>query len=186
VVDVGGQNSPQQIFFGTEFRAKDPGHFIIPIELVGGTFFTLISLMFVGLGQVLSRAFDAIPERQRIASYTVNILGSLFGIVAFGLASYLRAAPVVWFAISLGLIFVFLHRRSMTQSACLIAVLALVAFASYNEIKWTQTIGRQFFWSPYYKIQYFAAEGASRRTTSAIRECIRSINQVRPTCFPIC
>ena len=81
VVDVGGQNSPQQIFFGTEYRAKDPGHFIIPIELISGIFFALIALMFVGLGQVLGRAFNAIPNR--VASYTINILGSLVGIVAF-------------------------------------------------------------------------------------------------------
>jgi SAM-dependent methyltransferase len=152
VVDVGGQNSPQQIFFGTEFRAKDPGHFIIPIELVSGIFFALISLMFVGLGQVLGRAFDAIPSR--IASYTVNILGSLVGIVAFGLASYLRTSPIAWFTISVGLTLYFVRPWSMIQLACQVAILGLIGFASYNETKWTQSIGRQFFWSPYYKIHY--------------------------------
>jgi spermidine synthase len=153
VVDVGGQNSPQEIFFGTEHRAaKDPGHFVIPIEAVAGTFFTLISLMFVGLGQVLGRALGAISNR--VASYTINILGSLVGIVAFGLASYLRTSPIVWFVVSIGLVLYFVRPWSMIQMACQIALLGLIGFASYNEAKWTQTIGRQFFWSPYYKIEY--------------------------------
>jgi spermidine synthase len=159
VVDVGGQNSPQQIFFGTEYRANDPGHFIIPIELVAGIFFALISLIFVGLGQVLGRAFNAIPGRNRVASYTINILGSLAGIVAFGLASYFRTAPIVWFALSMGLILYFVRPWSMTQLTCQIVLLGLIGFASYNETKWTQSIGRQFFWSPYYKIQYAQATG---------------------------
>src|SRR5437899_1903919 len=30
MIDVGGQESPQQVFFGTETRVKDPAHFVIP------------------------------------------------------------------------------------------------------------------------------------------------------------
>src|SRR6202165_5522402 len=53
-VDVGGQgSSPQQVFFGTEYRNPDVAQFVIPIELIAALFFVLIALMFVGLGQVL-------------------------------------------------------------------------------------------------------------------------------------
>jgi spermidine synthase len=152
VVDLGSQKSPQQIFFGTEYRAKDPGRFIVPIELVAGAFFALIALTFVGLGQVLGRAFNAIPNR--VASYTINILGSLFGIAAFGLASYYRTAPLVWFAVSVGLILYFVRPLSLAQVACQVALLALVGYMSFNNAKLTQPVGRQFFWSPYYKIEY--------------------------------
>jgi hypothetical protein len=38
MVDVGGQGSPQQIFFGTEYRPKDPSHFVVPIEVLAGLF----------------------------------------------------------------------------------------------------------------------------------------------------
>ena len=157
VLDVGGQGSPQEVFFGTEYPAKDPGHFLIPIELVAGIFFALISLMFVGLGQALGRTFSAIPNR--IISYTINILGSLVGIMAFGLASYLSTSPIVWFAIALGLILALIRPWSMTQLACQVTLLGLIGFASYNESKWTQSLGRQFFWSPYYKIEYLPKEG---------------------------
>lgn len=64
LIDVGGQNSPQQVFFGTRtFTAPNPSQFIVPIELVAAVFFVLIALTFIGLGQVMGRAFDAIPNR---------------------------------------------------------------------------------------------------------------------------
>ena len=62
-IDVGGQESPQQIFFGTEYRSGDPSKVAIPIEFIASFFFVLIALPFVGLGQKLGRAFDNIPDR---------------------------------------------------------------------------------------------------------------------------
>src|SRR6266566_3071831 len=56
IVDVGGQGSPQQVYFGTEYRARDISSFVVPIELLASIFFVLISLVFVGVGQVMGRA----------------------------------------------------------------------------------------------------------------------------------
>src|SRR5262245_39752520 len=54
LIEVGGQNSPQQVFFGTEtFTAPNPSQFVVPIEVVAAIFFVLISLTFIGLGQVM-------------------------------------------------------------------------------------------------------------------------------------
>jgi SAM-dependent methyltransferase len=147
MIDVGGQGSPQQIYFGTEYRPKDPSYFIIPIEALAGLFYVLIALMFVGLGQVMGRAFNAIPNR--IAVYTTNIMGSLVGIVAFGAASYFRTTPLLWFAISLGISLYFVKAWRVLQAFALIAVLILVTSTAYNG----DAIG-QTFWSPYYKIHY--------------------------------
>ena len=47
VVEVGGQGSPQQVYFGTEYRPKDPSYFVLPIELLAGLFFILIALIFM-------------------------------------------------------------------------------------------------------------------------------------------
>ena len=42
MIKVGGQDSPQQVFFGTErFTAPDPSQFVVPIEAVAGLFFVL-------------------------------------------------------------------------------------------------------------------------------------------------
>src|SRR3954467_5571283 len=95
-VAVGNQQqSPQLIYFGTEYRPNDPSRFIIPIEAIGGLFFTLIAITFIGLGQTMGRAFDAIPNR--VAAYTTDVLGSLTGIALFGLMSFVQLSPHVWF-----------------------------------------------------------------------------------------
>src|SRR3954447_15639528 len=70
-VDVGHQASPQEVFFGTEYRNPDLAQFVLPIETIAALFFVLIALMFVGLGQVLGRAFDAHPNR--VIAYSLNI-----------------------------------------------------------------------------------------------------------------
>src|SRR6266849_1356199 len=95
MVDVGGQGSPQQVYFGTDYRARDLSSFVVPLELLAAVFFVLIALVFVGLGQVMGRAFDA--ARDRLRAYISNILGSLAGIAVFALASYLWTTPLVWF-----------------------------------------------------------------------------------------
>ena len=59
--------------------------------------FYLVAMIFIGLGQVMGRAFDAIPNP--VVAYSVDVLGSLTGIVLFGLMSLFRAPPVLWFAI---------------------------------------------------------------------------------------
>ncbi len=115
LVDVGGQNSPQQVFFGTaKFTAPNPSEFVVPIEVVAAVFFVLISMTFVGLGQVMGRAFDPIPNR--VVAYSVDILGSLTGIVIFGLMSFFRTPPVLWFAISAVILFRFLPRPTWLTS----------------------------------------------------------------------
>ena len=107
-IDVGGQASPQEVFFGTEYRNPDIAQFVVPIEAVAAVFFVLIALMFVGLGQVLGRAFDAYPNR--VLGYTLNISGSLAGIVGFSAISFMQAPPVVWFLISCAGVAYLLHQ----------------------------------------------------------------------------
>src|SRR6266851_223149 len=45
-INVGGQASPQEVFFGTESRNPDVAQFVVPIEAVAAVFFLLIALMF--------------------------------------------------------------------------------------------------------------------------------------------
>src|SRR5262249_25337408 len=92
-IDV-GQTRPQGVFFGTDGRPREPSRFVVAIEAVAGVFFVLVALIFVGLGQELGRGFNDIPDR--VAAYTTNVLGSLAGIAAFGIASFLLMPPVVW------------------------------------------------------------------------------------------
>src|SRR6185295_4575044 len=168
MIDVGGQGSPQQIYFGTESRSHDLSRFVLPIEAVAGLFYVLIALMFVGLGQVMGRAFNAIPNH--IAAYTANIFGSLVGIAAFGAASYFQTTPVLWFAVSLGIGLYFVNRRKPLQVLAFIGVLAVMALAPYSEGE-SQT---RWFWSPYYKIRYDPQSGTIRTNNIGHQTMMRS------------
>jgi SAM-dependent methyltransferase len=144
MIDVGGQGSPQQIYFGTEYRARDLSRFVVPIEAVAGTFFVLIASVFIGLGQVMGRALDRVPNR--VAAYAVNIGGSLAGTAGFALVSYLQTPPAVWFGIALGLWIGFCRRRTV-QLVTLAAILLIVSLP--NRPGSAPTL-----WSPYYKVTY--------------------------------
>jgi len=146
-IDVGGQGSPQQIFFGTEARLGDPSRFVIPIEVIGGVFYTLVALIFVGLGQTMGRKFNALPNR--VLAYTTNVAGSLLGIVAFGVVSWFRLPPLVWFAVGSGLVVPFARRDRALQLVCLAALLGLMFLTSRDADSSTETT-----WSPYYKVRY--------------------------------
>jgi SAM-dependent methyltransferase len=122
--------------------------------MVAGTFFALIALTFVGLGQVMGRAFDAIPNR--VAAYTVDICGSLAGIVTFSVMSYLQVSPVVWFALVLLLTLRFAGPRDPVQIAAAVFALFLSWVGAYGVLQGQA----QTAWSPYYKIFYFT-EGRS-------------------------
>jgi spermidine synthase len=153
LIDVGGQESPQQVFFGTEsYQAPDPSQFIVPIEAVAAVFFVLIALMFVGLGQVMGLAFDTIANR--VVAYTVDILGSLVGVVTFGLMSLFRTPPELWFTIVAIVGLRFLPKLTRFQAGCALALVGVIGFWSYRE--GTTKIA---IWSPYYKIHYNAKDG---------------------------
>lgn len=155
-IDVGGQRSPQQIYFGTEYRAADVSTFVIPLELIAVVFFVLIALTFVGMGQVMGRAFNEAGDR--LKAYTANIGGSLAGIAVFSAASYLRTTPLAWFAIALGLWLYFLKRWSAVQIFSVMGTVCLAAFSAYNVSPNAPFQKGAYYvlqyWSPYYKIDF--------------------------------
>src|SRR5712691_8021428 len=147
-ISLGNQQaSPQLIYFGTEYRPADPSRWIIPIWAVGAAFFALIAVAFVGLGQVMGRAFDAIPDR--VMAYSVDVVGSLSGIAAFAAMSYLQLPPTVWFAPIVLLILHFAGWRRPVQVAAAAATLALVGIGAHGLI-----VHGEVSWSPYYKVAY--------------------------------
>ena len=156
-VDVGNQMNPQEVFFGADRRIQDLAKFVVPIDLIAALFFVLIALLFVGLGQVLGRAFNAYPNR--VLGYTLNIGGSLAGIVAFSAGSFAQATPVVWFLIGLAGVAYLLHqsrRLTWPRALALTGVLGLVAVPVFNLLHpYTETR-----WSPYYAIVYDRARHA--------------------------
>lgn len=153
-IDVGRQASPQEVFFGTEYRNPDVARFVVPIEAVAGVFFVLVALMFVGLGQVLGRAFDSYPNR--VVGYTLNIAGSLAGIVAFSAISFIQAPPVVWFLISCAGIAYLLHQVGSLTKLRALALVALLIGISVPDLVDRR---HEVRWSPYYLVRHDVPSG---------------------------
>jgi SAM-dependent methyltransferase len=149
-IDVGGQASAQEIFFGTEYRHPDVAKLVVPIEAIAAVFFVLIALMFVGLGQVLGRAFDFYPNR--VLGYTLNIGGSLAGIVGFSGLSFIQAPPVAWFFISCAGIAYLLHQVGSLTKLKALGLVALVLGVGVP-INWFYPM-HEIRWSPYYMVNH--------------------------------
>ena len=154
-VDVGGQASPQLVFFGAEYQLRDPTTFVIPIEVIAGVFFLAIALALVGPGQQLGRALNRVPDR--LASYTLNILGSIAGIVLFAACSWFELPPIWWFASVVAGLGYFLMPEDRLKGLSLAVAPALVLFlAATGGTRYGTEMANAMreYWSPYYRIHY--------------------------------
>jgi spermidine synthase len=111
-----------------------------------GALFLLIVLVFVPLGQTVSRQMDCAPSALR--AYSWNLLGSLAGVLAFFAVSLLMLPPVVWLGMVLvGFAFLQGSRRDMVMVASLVVPLALLLQGEAEP-------GTKVLWTPYQQIQY--------------------------------
>jgi SAM-dependent methyltransferase len=150
MIDVGSQQSPQLIYFGTDGRVKDPTTWVVPIEVLAAYFFVLVALMFVGPGQEMGRRFAAIDNR--LTAYTVDILGSLAGITVFGLMSLFRMPGWVWFLIVMAIGLSFIPRRRAIHALGGLAVIVVVGLADWPRD--TFGVPTEVIWSPYYQVRF--------------------------------
>ncbi len=151
MVDVGRQATPQMVYFGTEYHAFDARQVSIPIELVCGFFFLLTAFAMLGPGQELGRALDRIPHR--VKAYTLNIGGSIAGIVLFAACAWWQLSPLWWFAlIAAGLLY-FLARIPKAKIVAALPLLVVLALATITSGV-LPPVNSLYFWSPYYRIDY--------------------------------
>ncbi len=154
VVDL-GQSSPQLVFFGAEYQSRDPSTFAVPIEVICGIFFLAIALAMIGPGQQLGRSLGRVQNR--LGSYTLNILGSIAGIVIFAACSWFELPPIWWFAIVLAGLGYFLMPQDRMKGMTLSVAPALVLFlAATGGSRYGNEIANSMreLWSPYYRIHY--------------------------------
>jgi hypothetical protein len=164
-VDVGHQSSPEQVFFGTEYHTADLSRYAIPIEVICGFFFFAVALALIGPGQELGRALNRWSNR--VHAYTLNILGSIAGILLFAACSWLELGPIWWFLlIAAGLIcFYFVSpdqaRPGKSFEWAPLAALPLVVWLASStpiENKLQNHSAAKHFWSPYYRIDFQPAD----------------------------
>ena len=61
--------------------------------------FITSTFLFIPLGIELGRNFAKFPS---LISYSINILGSLIGLIFFGVLSYFSTPPILWFSLGFG------------------------------------------------------------------------------------
>jgi SAM-dependent methyltransferase len=107
--------------------------------------------VFIFIGQEVGRALRGFPA---LTAYSLNILGSLLGVLGFALLNWLETPPTTWFIWgSAGfalyvLSIAFNRRRYLVTLFPLLAVIGVLFLDSLD-----QAPGVSTYWSPYYKVQ---------------------------------
>jgi SAM-dependent methyltransferase len=97
-------------FFRLEVGVGAPGSIYFtsgtgqPVVLVESTMllpllFVIVAALFATLAQRMGREMATLPP---LRSYTINLLGSLAGVAAFGIISWLQLSPAWWFGLGFG------------------------------------------------------------------------------------
>lgn len=108
--------------------------------------YLLITILFIPMGELTARKFAAFAP---LPGYTINVLGSLAGILLYTLISFLSWPPVIWYLVGAvaGLYFLWpqaVGRRMAVQAAFAVLPILFTLF-------WP-TGAERTLWSPYYRI----------------------------------
>ena len=114
----------------------DPPEILLPI------IFFLTALVFVPIAQEAGRLFTKFKP---LTTYTIDILGSMSGIVFFTIMAALSLHSYVWFIV-ISLVAIFLVFDKKITSFLSIAVLITLPIFVYSSLQ------KNAIWSPYYKI----------------------------------
>lgn len=132
-------------------QASSTGLVTIAFDLLCGLILTfgimlLLWEIFMPLGRVLGRSMNDHPHT--IVAYSVNVAGSLIGILLFVVLSAWATSPFVWVAVCALLLTSFAGTATERRKnlACLAATVAVAAFAGYD------THAIEVAWSPYQKL----------------------------------
>lgn len=112
-------------------------NFLLIIAII----FIFNTLIFITLGQKLG---NCLKYFKPLLSYSINILGSIFGVAIFSLFSYLMFNPFIWFCCGLVLTlwFYISEKRQLILQGFIITFTLLII----------TSINMGSFWSPYYKV----------------------------------
>jgi predicted membrane-bound spermidine synthase len=120
--------------------------------------FVAVAALFATMAQRMGREMARLPP---LRGYTLNILGSLAGVAAFALISWLQLSPVWWFALAFASAVPLLFwpepasasagRPAVETRPSMIVVAANLAILAVSLVV-VQQMARGAIWSPYYKI----------------------------------
>lgn len=130
----------------------------LPIWVVLPIVFVAVAIVMASIAQSVGRVF---ARFQPLDAYRLDILGSLGGIVAFSILSFLGAPPVAW-GLCVVVLVVILARPS-------VRIVEVGAMAALVVMLGAESLCPYFTWSPYYKISIFPiVPGASQLQVNGI------------------
>jgi hypothetical protein len=147
------------------------------VATIASLFFNIISLTVVFI--FLIACFDALGRELGIEisqgtpnrAYTINLLGSLAGLIAYSLLCFCWAPPLVWLLVGSLALLPFYRPRWMI--ALMIVPIILAAVTSGNSI-----------WSPYYRIdlepRYRTVAGTQEKYQDGLRLLINHVLHQSP------
>jgi spermidine synthase len=117
--------------------------------------FSLIAFSFIPLGQLVGWYIE--NASHGILAYSVNVLGSLAGIILYTLLCFLYQPPVTWFFLAGLLLVCLLWRLPWLRWAAAIAVVICLGIVSLGPGK-----HRTVYWSPYQKLTLAPRQDAGK------------------------
>jgi len=135
-VSIDRQGS-ELIFFGTGATQR-----ALPTWLMLPVIFIVVAAIMAFIAVAVARRFAKFPPLQ---AYALDIGGSILGIAAFTVLSFLRAEPIVWGLIASAATLVLMSTRQQLLAAVpLLALCVTLAVESRDP---------ELSWSPYYKVR---------------------------------
>ena len=139
-LNVEVQGGSGEIWFGLTDASKsaaDTNYTVLILAVV------MVTAVMAALAMPLGPLLKSMPP---LRAYATDILGSMLGILAFGLMSWLGTTPTVWFAVVAVLVILLVLGTRIDKWAVVTVVVILgtvvpVALANQGDI-----------WSPYYRI----------------------------------
>ncbi len=119
----------------------------LPIILTLPILFIAVTFVMASIADGVSRTFQKFLP---LYAYRLEILGSLLGIVAFSILSYLHAAPFYW-GLVISLLFI-LILSSNWKSNYLLAFLQVAGIIICLSVLAQDSFKSLYSWSPYYKV----------------------------------
>ena len=141
------------IYFSSGTAAKTV---VVESTMLLPLLFVVVAALFMTLAQRMGREMALLPP---LRAYTINLAGSLAGVVVLGLVSWLQLPPAMWFGIAfVSAIPLLLSSEVPAEHATVaprgfsvpvvVANLALLAAS----LVLVHVMARGAIWSPYYKI----------------------------------
>jgi len=138
-------------------------------------FLLLLVIILKPLGQWVGHYLDCAGDP--IRAYSVNLAGSLAGMLAFALLAFLWLPPAVWFTLAIGAMLVFRKPSKKTVAIAIASAVTVVVMLQADRIKdWKTT------WSPYQKV-VVRAMGRGEYYVEVNNSVYMAINNMTPEFF---